>query len=134
MRTQRTDASRLMHLIAGGFVAAFMMVPTAATASIHEIVAAFCSGGGKGGIGTNGHLEAPGVSDPAKHNFAQPVNASQSAIVISEDPLIVVISDSKAAKYPPGTTVVDLGTFTFLLASQSNHAAAIHCKNFSGLP
>lgn len=129
MKTHSSFASKTLGVIAGGLIVAALMTPMSANATIHEIVAAFCSGGGVGAIGADGHLEAPGVSDPTKSNFARPVVASQSTIVISENPLVIVISDSKAAKFPEGTTVIDLSTFMFLLVSQSEHNAT-HCKNF----
>src|SRR5262245_28608650 len=40
-----------------------------ANAAIHEMVAAFCSGGGVGVIDTNGFLEPPGVTTPGKESF-----------------------------------------------------------------
>ena len=107
------------------------LFPATASASIHELVAAFCSGGDKGVIGANGHLEAPGVSGGSNaDNFARPANASGAAVVVREAPLRVEIGDGQSAKYPEGTTVVDLATFTFLAVSQSDHAAT-HCRNFS---
>jgi hypothetical protein len=124
---------RFLTAIAGGFVAALAVMPMHADATIHEIVAAFCSGGGVGVISDDGHLAAPGVSDPTKGNFAQPVVATQSTVTVSIGPLKILIADSNAAKYPEGTTVIDLGSFTFLLVSESDHSAT-HCKNFSSLP
>jgi len=126
-------SKRFLRVTATGFVAALMVAPMHADATIHEIVAAFCSGGGKGAISDDGHLEAPGVSDPTRGNFAQPVVATQSTVTISTGPLVILIGDSNAAKYPEGTTVIDLGAFKFLLVSESNHPAT-HCTNFSNLP
>jgi hypothetical protein len=133
MRNQRSLASKLLACASVGVVTCALVTPMSANATIHEIVAAFCSGGGVGVISADGHLEAPGVSDPTRSNFARPVIATRSTIVLSVDPLIIVTSDSKAAKYPPGTIVVDLDTFTFLLASLSD-SAATHCRNFASLP
>jgi hypothetical protein len=126
-------SQRYLKVMNASFIAAFMVLPMRADATIHEIVAAFCSGGGKGVISDDGHLEAPGVSDSTKKNFARPVIASQSTVTVSESPLQIVISDSNAAKYPEGTIVIDLGVFKLLLVSESDHPA-IHCRNFSSLP
>lgn len=110
------------------------LFPAGASASIHELVAAFCSGGDKGVIGANGHLEAPGVSGGSNaDNFARPATASGAAVVVNGNPLRVEIGNGNSAKYPAGTTVVDLATFTFLAVSQSDHPATA-CRNFSLLP
>jgi len=124
---------RISALCAGTAFAALLAAPSAPNAAIHEMVAAFCSGGGVGVIEANGFLEPPGITDPTKRNFAQPVVSNGAAVVVSEDPLRVVIGSSPAAKYPAGTVVVDLMTFTFLAVSQSQHPST-HCKNFSSLP
>ena len=123
----------LSATLAGALLAGSVVPSPSAEASIHEIVAAFCSGGGKGVISEDGHLEAPGVSDPTKKNFARPVVATQSAIIISTSPLRILITSSKAAKYPEGTVVVDLEALEFLLVSLSD-SQATHCTNFSDLP
>jgi hypothetical protein len=120
-------------MLACALFAGSTMLPVGAEASIHEIVAAFCSGGGKGAIDESGFLEAPGVSDPTKKNFARPVVATQSAIILSTSPLRILITGSKAAKYPEGTVVVDIAAMEFLLVSLSD-SQATHCVNFSDLP
>jgi len=74
-----------------------------ANAAIHEMVAAFCSGGGVGVIDTNGFLEPPGVTTPGKESFRKPATAS--GVVVSGR-----IGDSPAAKYPEGTTVGTINT------------------------
>ena len=61
---------RISPRLTGVFVAttlAFMMSAAPAEAVVHEIVAAWCSGQ---------ELQPPGLSDPSKQNFAQPVNAN----------------------------------------------------------
>jgi hypothetical protein len=129
----KTKRPRLSALFTGSALAAFLAAPSATNAAIHEMVAAFCSGGDVGVIGANGFLEPPGITDPTKRNFAQPVVSNGAAVVVSENPLRVEIGSSPAAKYPEGTVVVDLATFTFLAASQSQHPST-HCTNFSSLP
>lgn len=123
----------LSALPLGAMAAAFLVGPSPSDAAIHEMVAAYCSGGGVGVIEDSGFLEPPGISDPTERNFAQPVVSNGAAVVVSEAPLRVEIGSSPAAKYPEGTVVVDLQTFTFLAASQSDHPST-HCTNFSSLP
>jgi len=126
MTTQRVSA-----LLSGTALAAFLAVPSVSHSTVHEIVAAYCSGGGKGAILANGHLEPPGVSDPAKRNFAQPVVSNGAAVIVSGDPLRAEIGSSPAAKYPQGTVIVDLATMQFLSVSQANHPST-HCAKFPG--
>jgi hypothetical protein len=75
-----------------------------ANAAIHEMVAAFCSGGGVGVIDANGFLEPPG-----------------SGVVVGG-----VITDKPAAKYPAGTPVPVLNATG---PSLSDHPSAEHCAN-----
>jgi len=98
-----------------------------ANAAIHEIVSAFCSGGGVGVIDANGFLEPPGVTDMSKSNFAQPSLSSGGVVRTPTGP---VIGDSPAAKFPAGTRV--LGPAPSLAAngpSLSDHPSAEHCAN-----
>jgi hypothetical protein len=88
-----------------------------ANASIHELVAAFCSGGGVGVIDTNGFLEPPGVDTPGMPSFRQP--AQSTGVVVNG-----MIADIPAAKYPAGTPV---GTLNATGSSLSDHPSAEHC-------
>lgn len=134
MTRRKPSFGNLGRLLAGSAVAALLAVPATASATIHEIVAAFCNGGGVGVTSPDGHLAAPGVSDPTKSNFAQPVSSNGATVIVNPPPLIrVEIAGSPSAKYPEGTVVVDAATMTFLQVSQSDHPAT-HCKNFSSLP
>ena len=90
-----------------------------ASATIHEQVAAFCSGGGHGAIGADGFLEPKGVSDPTKSNFAKPVLSSGVVVIGATGP---VITDRPAAKFPAGTNPATLDP------SQSDHPSAQHCR------
>jgi hypothetical protein len=134
MRTHKSFVSRALSAMACALVALAVMTPMSANATIHEIVAAFCSGGDKGKINAAGFLEAPGVSGFSNaDNFAKPVAVNGATNVVSENPLIVLIAGSPSAKFPEGTTVVNLQNFTFLAVSESNHPSTV-CKNFSDLP
>jgi hypothetical protein len=107
-------------VLAGGVIAVFMTAPMTANAFIHEIVAAYCSGGDRGVIGADGFLEPPGViptGPNASGKFAQPVNA-----IGILDPF-PIFGDKPAAKFPEGTSVFGLE------ASDSDHPSAAHCVN-----
>jgi len=105
-------------------------------AAIHEIVAAYCSGGDVGVIGDDGFLEPPGITDPTAGNFAQPVLAS-GATTAPDAGGVIHISDKPNAKYPEGTEVVDLTPpppTSLLNVSESDHPSAEHCPGASDLP
>ena len=62
---------RLNNHVGGGIAAAVLAVTFWAApvhATVHEIVAQWCSG--------HDELDPPGISDPTKKNFAQPLNAN----------------------------------------------------------
>ena len=105
-------------------------------AAIHEIVAAYCSGGGVGVIGDDGFLEPPGIIDPTEDNFARPVVASGATTEPDADG-VIHISGKPNAKYPEGTEVVDLTPpppTSLLNVSESDHPSAEHCPGASDLP
>jgi hypothetical protein len=110
MRRTGMRAAGIAALVTGLFV---MAAPS--QGAIHEMVAAYCSGGGHGAIDAEGFLEPPGITDPSKQNFAQPVTSNG----VVEFPFI---TDRPAAKYPAGTNVLTLDV------SQADHPSAAHCK------
>ena len=112
------------HLILLGTLPLLMATALPANAAIHEIVAAYCSGGGVGVIDTNGFLEPPGVNNPALPSFRQPAQ-STGAVVNGR------IADIPAAKYPAGTPV---GTLNSTGASLANHPSAENCANSPAIP
>ena len=101
----------LLALLTAGVLAA----TTPANGAIHEMVAAYCSGGDHGAIDAAGFLEPPGITDPSEQNFAQPVRSNG----VVEFPLV---TDAPAAKYPEGTNVLTLDV------SQADHPSAEHCQ------
>ena len=113
-----TARKRVPVAVAAAVLAAGLLLATApaATPAIHEMVAAFCSGGGHGAIGADGFLEPPGISDMSKKNFARPVDSNG---VAADFPFI---ADAPAAKFPPGTFIFTLDP------SQSDHPSAQHCR------
>ena len=100
-----------------------------ANAAIHEIVAAYCSGGDVGTI-TGWELEPPGVTDPTKSNFAKPPIASGAVEVINPPPppIVIEITDKPNAKFLPGEYEVvpteELGL------EDVDHPSAEHCAKF----
>jgi hypothetical protein len=115
---------KVLRLFAGTLAASFLTVPMSANATIHEMVAAFCSGGGKGIITAAGFLEPPGVDGQAgnEQSFARPVIATG---ILDPFPLF---ADKPAAKFPEGASL-----FT-LAVSQSDHPSALHCPLAKDLP
>jgi hypothetical protein len=100
--------------------AATMVSSVPADAAIHELVAAYCSGGGVGVINNNGFLEPPGVTGGSQgNNFARP--ALSTGVVVGTFPNLT-IGSSPAAKYQPGTNVL-----TGLNSSTVNHPSAANC-------
>lgn len=102
--------------------AAFVtMTGNPAGAAIHEMVAAYCSGGGHGAIDANGALEPPGITDFTRSNFAAPV--AHNGVV---DLTTLTVTDHPAAKFPEGTSVfaADVGT------TAPDHASA-NCNALS---
>lgn len=57
-------------LIVSGILPLIVAPALPANAAIHELVAAFCSGGDVGVINAAGFLEPPGVTTPARKAFA----------------------------------------------------------------
>ena len=92
--------------------------PAPAGAVIHEIVAAYCSGGGHGTITESGELEPRGIADPTKKNFASPV-VHNGAVDLNT----LTITDHPSAKFPAGTSVFVANTD----ATAPSHASA-NCR------
>ena len=99
----------LVVLLVVGVVGAlsFLQSSGRAEALVHEIVGAYCSGGGVGVIGTDGDLEPPGLAGGSNaNNFARPVIAS-GAVDVST----FTTTDKPNLKYPAGVSVFGpLGT------------------------
>jgi hypothetical protein len=128
---------RILLAVAVATVLGVVIVGTT-QAAIHEIVAAYCSGGGVGNgvITDEGFLEPPGISDPTESNFAKPVMAS-GAVTAPDADGIVHISDKPNTKFPEGTEVVDLSPpppTSLLQVSEADHPSAEHCPGAADLP
>jgi hypothetical protein len=107
-------------LLTGAALTLLAATPMSSSAVIHEIVAAYCSGGGTGAIDEHGELVPPGlISEQA---FARPVIASGAV-----GPGLL-ITDKPNTKFPAGTSVFAA------VPSASNHPSAAHCVNVADLP
>ena len=104
---------RIVVVLAMLFV--LLAVAAPASAVIHEMVAAYCSGGGHGAINADGFLEPPGLLDGK--NFAQPVLSNGVVEIIGGLP---TVTDHPAAKYPAGS-------IAFALPAP-DHTSAAHCN------
>jgi hypothetical protein len=90
--------------------------------AIHEIVAAYCSGGDVGVIDSDGFLEPPPISTPGSPTFARPVLASGAV-----DPGTLTVTGKPSAKFEEGTSVFALSSATL------DHPSAA-CPGSSVLP
>jgi hypothetical protein len=96
-------------------------------AAIHEIVAAYCSGGDVGVINEDGHLEPAPIEDMAGTTpsqgraFAKPVLASGAVDVTAGPP--PEVTDKPNAKFEEGTPVNQI------TAENADHPSAEHCPN-----
>lgn len=94
-------------------------------AAIHEIVAAYCSGGDVGVINESGYLEPPPIEDMAGTTpsegraFAKPVISSGAVDVTAGPP--PEVTDKPNAKFVAGTSVTDI------TAANADHPSAAHC-------
>jgi len=101
-------------------LAAAMVSTVPADAAIHELVAAYCSGGGVGVINNSGFLAPPGITGGSQaNNFAQPVLSS--GVVVGTFPNLT-IGSSPAAKFAQGTNVL-----TGLNSSTATNPSAAQC-------
>ena len=98
------------------FSAASFVGVRSADAVIHEIVAAYCSGGGVGAIDEDGFLEPEPLADFEKQTFAKPVLASGAV-----DPETLTVTDKPNAKFAEGSSALAL------TASDATHPSAEHC-------
>src|SRR5262245_5260515 len=92
--------TRVVAVIGAGLLL-LVSLASPAQAAIHEQVAAYCSGGGVGAINDAGFLEPPGITDPTKSNFAQPVLSNGVVVITASGP---VTTDAPPSKYPAGSS------------------------------
>src|SRR5262249_26220896 len=117
----------VMTLAAAGFSALALALPSGAT--VHEIVAQWCAG--------HPELAPPGISDPAKANFARPLFASGVATFVPNfdgqgNNLIRFNFDSPAIKVVSAGFNFELAPGLFITAWTTNDdfAAFQHCPGY----
>ena len=106
---------RYLGGVVAAAVVAFGLAVEPAHATVHEIVAQWCSG--------HEELGPPGISDPSKENFARPLRAAGVVIEIrDEDAKTVLITfdyDHPAVKVQSTGIIIPIGMdeegFTVLL-------------------
>lgn len=101
-------------------VAAVCSFSSAASATVHEITASYCSGGDVGNFVGNA-VAPPGVEDPARDNFARPVIAS-GAVDLEAG---VTTTDAPQVKVLPGIYAPDLVLNAGTIDHPSEHCAAL---------
>ena len=107
--------ARCLGGVAVAAVVAFGLAVQPAYATVHEIVAQWCSG--------HEELGPPGISDPEKKNFARPLQAAGVVIEVrdevAETVLITFDYDHPAVKVQSSGIVIPIGVdeegFTVLL-------------------
>lgn len=114
----KTTATVLAALVLTAAAAGLSGWPDAGRteAAIHEIVAAYCSGGGVGVIDQDGFLEPPPIVDFGSQTFAKPVIASGAVDVGT-----LTITSKPNAKFAEGTSVFALSS------ANATHPSADHC-------
>lgn len=109
----------ILGLFAGA-LSAVLLLPSLsarpAEAVIHEIVAAYCSGGGVGVIDENGELLPAPLVDFGSGTFAKPVIASGAV-----DLGTLTVTGKPNVKYQEGSSVFTLDS------SNVDHPSADHC-------
>ena len=103
--------------------AAPLASPVLADPAIHEIVAAYCSGGDVGVIDADGFLEPAPISTFGSPTFAKPVIASGAV-----DLTTLTVTGKPNAKFAEGTSVFALSS------ANADHPSAAHCPGASALP
>ena len=123
---------RRRTVIMVAFVMGALLVPAPAGAVVDEQVGEWCNAKG-------GHLSPPGISNPAKGNFARPLLASGFLSVTDPDfmdsgfPLLSFDFDAPQSKIVPNGDPVDIGPFWITpFKTDDNFAAFAHCNGYTG--
>jgi hypothetical protein len=93
--------------------------------AIHEIVAAYCSGGGHGVITEEGFLEPPPISTEGSPQFATPVLRSGAVAITGTGP---TVTGKPNNKFEEGTSALALSS------DNVDHPSAEHCPGAASLP
>jgi hypothetical protein len=100
-----------------------------ATATIHEMVASFCSGG-------HGNVFPPGQSDFTKQSFLRALQASGTVTVLPNTPApgditIDFNNDAPAGKFTGGDVFVEAIPGVFVEILEPDHPAFANCPKFT---
>jgi hypothetical protein len=109
-------------------IAALLAMVAPASATIHEIVASFCSGG-------NGNVFPPGQSDFASNSFLRALQASGAVTILPNTPTTGAITldynnDAPAGKFTGSNVFVEAIPGVWVEVLDPDHAAFDHCTNF----
>ena len=117
--------------LAAGVLASTLLLSMAvpASATIHEIVASFCSGG-------NGNVFPPGQSDFAKTSFLRALQASGAVTVVPNTPTAGAITldynnDAPAGKFSGDNVFVEAIPGVWIEILEPDHASFDHCVKFT---
>lgn len=121
---------RLRTGISAVLVAGALLVGTVAPASatIHELVASFCSGG-------HGNVFPPGQSNFGSTSFLRALQASGTVTVLPDTPTAGAITvdyneDSHAGKFTGNEVFFEVVPGIWIEVLEPDHAAFDHCTNF----
>jgi hypothetical protein len=116
--------------IAAGLLAGILLLAMAvpASATIHEMVASFCSGG-------NGNVFPAGQSDPTKSSFLRALQASGTVTVRPNTPTAGAITidynnDAPAGKFSGEDVFVEAIPGVWIEILDPDFAAFDHCAKF----
>jgi hypothetical protein len=113
-------------LLAGALLVG-MIAPASAT--IHEIVASFCSGG-------QGNVFPAGQSNFGSQSFLRALQASGTVTVLADTPTPGAITvdynnDSPAGKFSGNDVFFEVVPGIFIEVLEPDHVAFEHCTNFA---
>ena len=122
LRPRRSIAATLL---ASGLMLG-MIAPASAT--IHEIVASFCSGG-------QGNVFPPGQSKFGSQSFLRALQASGTVTVLADTPTAGAITidynnDSPAGKFSGNDVFFEVVPGIWIEVLEPDHVAFEHCTNF----
>lgn len=122
LRPRRSIAAALL---ASGLVLG-MIAPASAT--IHEKVASFCSGG-------HGNVFPPGQSNFGSQSFLRALQASGTVTVLADTPTPGAITvdynnDARAGKFAGNNVFFEVEPGIWIEVLEPDHVAFEHCTNF----
>jgi hypothetical protein len=123
-------ANRVRRVLAASVLSATLIVgfTGAASATIHEMVASFCSGG-------SGNVFPGGQSRFGTQSFLRALQASGTVQVLADTPTAGAITidylDSRAGKFASTDVFFEAIPGVFVEVLTPDHPAFEHCTNFT---